>query len=89
VYEPSFTLNMGWRHKFNDRLTATVTGQDLLAGNDLRHKTNSPILLEELLIRPAVRQVFFRLDYRFGGANAKAVRDPGFEYENAPPPGPG
>jgi outer membrane receptor protein involved in Fe transport len=89
VYEPSFTLNMGWRHKFNDRLTATVTGQDLLASNDLRHKTNSPILREELLIRPAVRQVFFRLDYRFGGGNAKAARDPGFEYENAPPPGPG
>ena len=89
VYEPSFTLNMGWRHKFNDRLTGTVTGQDLLASNDMRHKTNSAVLREDFLLRPAVRQVFLRLDYRFGGAGKTKARDPGFEYENAPPPGPG
>ena len=89
VFEPSFTLNMGWRHKFNDRLTATVTGQDLLASNDFRHKTNSPVLLEDLIVRPAFRQVFLRLDYRFGGGAAKA-KEPGFEYENSgPAPGPG
>ncbi len=89
VFEPSFTLNMGWRHKFNDRLTATVTGQDLLASNDFRHKTDAPILREALIVRPVFRQVFFRLDYRFGGGAAKA-RDPGFEYENGgPAPGPG
>ncbi|HZZ31038.1 MAG TPA: TonB-dependent receptor [Phenylobacterium sp.] len=90
VFEPSFTLNMGWRHKINDRLTATVTGQDLLASNEFRHKTNSPILMENLIVRPAFRQVFFRLDYRFGGGAAKAAKEPGFEYENgAPAPGPG
>jgi outer membrane receptor protein involved in Fe transport len=89
VYEPSFTLNMGWRHKFNDRLTATVTGQDLLASNDFRRKVNSPLLREALIVRPVFRQVFFRLDYRFGGGKAKA-KDPGFEYENGgPAPGPG
>jgi outer membrane receptor protein involved in Fe transport len=90
VFEPSFTLNMGWRHKINDRLTATVTGQDLLASNDFRHKTNSPILREDLIVRPVFRQVFFRLDYRFGGGGAKAAKEPGFEYENTgPAPGPG
>ena len=41
-FMPDFTLNMGWRHKINDRLTATVTAQDLLASNDFRRKTNSP-----------------------------------------------
>jgi len=88
-FEPSFTLNMGWRHKISDRLTATMTGQDLLASNDFRHKVDSAILREAFIVRPVVRQVFFRLDYRFGGGAAKA-RDPGFEYDNgAPPPGPG
>ena len=89
-YEASFTLNMGWRHKFSDRLTATVTGQDLLASNDFRQKINTPILREEVFVRPAFRQVFFRLDYRFGGGAAKAAKEPGFEYENGGPgPGPG
>ena len=85
-FEPNFTLNMGWRHKFNDRLTATVTGQDLTASNDFRHKTNTLILREEFIVRPVLRQVFFRLDYRFGGGAAKAVKEPGFEYENGGPP---
>jgi hypothetical protein len=35
------------------------------------------------------RAIFFRLDYRFGGSSAKAAKEPGFEYENAPAPGPG
>jgi hypothetical protein len=89
-YMPDFTLNMGWRHKISDRLTATVTAQDLLASNDFRRKVNSPLLLEDLIVRPVNRQVFFRLDYRFGGAGKAKARDPAFEYENGgPAPGPG
>ncbi|THD60463.1 TonB-dependent receptor [Phenylobacterium sp.] len=89
-YEPSFTLNMGWRHKINDRLTATLTGQDLLASNDFRQKINTVVLTQDLIVRPVFRAVFFRLDYRFGGGSAKAAKEPGFEYENGgAAPGPG
>ncbi|HLZ76852.1 TonB-dependent receptor domain-containing protein [Phenylobacterium sp.] len=78
---PIFTLNMGWRHVINERLTATVTGQDLLASNRFHRELNTPTLVEDLVSRPMARSVIFRLDYRFGGGGSKA-KEPGFEYEN-------
>jgi outer membrane receptor for ferrienterochelin and colicin len=78
-----FSLNMGWRHKVNDRVTATLTAQDVLAGARFQRQLDTPTLMDRLDVRPVARAVFFRLDYRFGGGNAKA-RDPGFEYENPP-----
>jgi outer membrane receptor protein involved in Fe transport len=78
---PIFTLNLGWRHVINERLTATVTGQDLLGTNRFHRVLNTPTLSEDLTSRPVARSVIFRLDYRFGGGKAKA-KDPGFEYEN-------
>ena len=84
--KPIFTLNAGWRHTFNDRLTATVTGQDLLASNRFDRELNTPTLIEHLVSRPVARAVFFRLDYRFGGAGSKA-KEPSFEYENGGGPG--
>ncbi|HEX3367114.1 TonB-dependent receptor plug domain-containing protein [Phenylobacterium sp.] len=88
--EPAFTLNMGWRHTINPRLTATVTAQDLLAGSRFQLHADTPILFQRLDVRPVNRAVFFRLDYRFGGGAAKAAKEPGFEYENGgPAPGPG
>lgn len=79
---PYYTINLGWRHKVNDRITATVTAQDVLATNRFRRSLDTPTFVERLDIRPAVRQVFFRLDYRFGGGG-KAAKDPGFEYESS------
>lgn len=90
VLEPYYSVNLGWRHKVNDRVTATVTVQDLLATYRFERRLDTPALTEHLDIRPAYRSVFFRLDYRFGGKSAKAAKEPGFEYENgAPPAGPG
>ncbi|MGZ6018526.1 MAG: TonB-dependent receptor domain-containing protein [Phenylobacterium sp.] len=81
VLRPIFTLNLGWRHTLNERLTATVTGQDLLASNRFHRDLDTPDLVEHLISRPVARSVVFRLDYRFGGGKAKA-RDPGFEYDS-------
>ena len=39
--QPIFTLNMGWRHVINERLTATLTGQDLLASNRFHRELNT------------------------------------------------
>jgi outer membrane receptor protein involved in Fe transport len=89
VLEPTYTINLGWRHKVNDRISATVTVQDLLAGSKFERRLNTPTLFEHLDVRPVSRAVFFRLDYRFGGAGGKAAKEPGFEYETAPAPGPG
>ena len=90
VIEPNYTVNLGWRHKVNDRVTATVTAQDLLATSRFQRRLDTPTLFERLDILPVSRSVFFRLDYRFGGAGGKAAKDPSFEYENGgAAPGPG
>ncbi|HZZ33934.1 MAG TPA: outer membrane beta-barrel family protein, partial [Phenylobacterium sp.] len=85
VLEPTYTINLGWRHKVNDRVTATVTVQDLLAGSKFERRLDTPTLFEHFESVPVARAVFFRLDYRFGGGAAKAAKEPGFEYENGGP----
>jgi outer membrane cobalamin receptor len=87
TFEPNFNLNFGWRRKVNDRVTATMTAQDLLGTNHFQRRLDTAALVERFDVRPVSRSVFFRLDYRFGGGNAKAVKDPGFEYENGAAPG--
>lgn len=90
LIEQVFTLNMGWRHKFTDRLSATLTGQDLGKTNRFRRVLETPILSEDFVSRPVVRSVVLRLDYRFGGGASKPSRDPGFDYDTGGAgPGPG
>lgn len=86
VNAPTYTLNLGWRHKVNDRVTATLTLQDLLASSRFERRLETPTLTERLKVEPVARAIFFRLDYRFGGGSAKAAKDPAFEYEAPTPP---
>ena len=83
-FEPAFVLNFGWRHKVSNRVTATVTAQDLLKGAHFQRHLETATLVERFDVEPVSRAVFFRLDYRFGGSGAKAKPDPGFEYEATP-----
>jgi outer membrane receptor for ferrienterochelin and colicin len=80
LLRPIFTLNMGWRHVINERLTATVTGQDLLASNRFHRDLDTTTLVEHVISRPVARAVFFRLDYRFGGGKPAKAQD--FDYES-------
>jgi outer membrane receptor protein involved in Fe transport len=86
--EPVRIVNLGWRHKFDDRVTATVTVQDLLASNRFHRKFDTPVLREPFLGEPVSRAIFVRLDYRFGGRGGKPTREPGFEFENGAGPAP-
>ncbi len=84
----NYAVNLGWRHKLNDRLTATIAAQDLLATNKFQRRLDTPTFVERFDGLNVTRAVFFRLDYRFGGAGGKAPKEPSFEYENGgPPPG--
>jgi len=87
VLEPVFTLNLGWRHKLNDRITATLTAQDVAGTNRFHRRLDTPALVDRFDFEPVARSITLRLDYRFGGGAAKAAKDPGFEYENAGGPG--
>ena len=70
----------------NDRVTATLTAQDILNTNRFHRELETPTLVEHLHSYSASRAVLLRLDYRFGGGAAKP-KDPGFEYENGGGPG--
>jgi len=88
-FEPSWTLNFGWRHKLTDRLSATLTGQDLLATNRFARNFDTPILIDRFEIKPVTRAVVLRFDYRFGGGRARP-QQPDFQYDGggaAGPPG--
>jgi outer membrane receptor protein involved in Fe transport len=87
TFEPFWTLNLGWRHKVNDRITVTLTVQDLLETNRFVRLLDTPILHDHFVVEPVSRAYFLRLDYRFGGGK-KPAKDPNFEYENGGPPQP-
>ena len=84
--EPNSTLNLGWRRRFGDRLTLTATAQDILASNHFERRVMTSILHEHFEVHPVSRALIIRLDYRFGRSGGKGAREPGFEYENGPPP---
>lgn len=82
VTEPTWSLNLGWRHKVNDKVTATLSVQDLLDTNRFRRTFDTPSLRDRAYAAPVTRAISLRLDYRFGG-KGRPLREPGFEYEGA------
>jgi outer membrane receptor protein involved in Fe transport len=81
-----YTLNLGWRHKFDDRIAMVITAQDLLASDRFGYTLkDSQTLRDTFRLRPVSRALLVRLDYRFG-AGGKPSREPGFEYESNPAP---
>jgi outer membrane receptor protein involved in Fe transport len=82
IVRPITTLNLGWRHKLTDRVTATLSAQDLLNTNSFRRTFDTPTLRDRYDYWPVSRAITLRLDYRFGG-KGKPAREPGFEYESA------
>jgi len=80
VFEPNWSLNLGWRHKLSDRLSATVTAQDVLATAHFARNLDTPTLVERFKVAPRVQAIVVRLDYRFGGGPAKGPKEPAFDY---------
>ncbi|WP_332770532.1 outer membrane beta-barrel family protein [Phenylobacterium sp.] len=76
--EPTWTVNFGWRHKFNDRVTAVLSVQDLFATSRARRIFETPTLRGSVTNEAVTRAVLLRLDYRFGGPGPR--RETGFEY---------
>ena len=86
-FEPVWTLNFGWRHKVSDRVSLTLTGQDLLATNRFTRNLDTPILHDHFVVEPVSRSVLLRLDYRFGGGSSRAPQ-PDFQYDTGGGAGP-
>ncbi len=81
VLQPSYTVNLGWRHRLTDAVTATVSAQDVLKGSRGDRLFVTPTLRDDARFRPVSRAISLRLDYRFGGKGKTPARDPAFEYD--------
>ncbi|WP_293451283.1 TonB-dependent receptor [Phenylobacterium sp.] len=75
--EPIGFVNLGYRHKFNDRISGVVTVQDAFASFRFRSVIDTPLLRQTVRGDPQNRAVFVGLSYTFGGGRP---RDPGFDY---------
>ena len=85
--DPNFLAFLGYRHKFNDSLSAVVTVQDLFGSLRFRGVVDTPTLRDINSSKPAVQAAFIGLNWTFGAAN-KRPKDPGFDFGagGGPPP---
>jgi hypothetical protein len=75
--EPRGRLNLGYRHKFDNHLSALVTAQDVLGTFHQRNVIDTATLDEDSRFHQATRTVFFSLIYAFG---YETRRDQDFDY---------
>lgn len=72
-------LNVGYRHKLNDRLSLMVTGQDVLSTFKDVLVLETPALRSRAVRRGNVRGVFVGFNWTFGGQGQKP-REPAFDF---------
>jgi outer membrane receptor protein involved in Fe transport len=77
--EPWAVLNLGWRHKINDRTGLNVVVSDALSSARYVRRLETNAVHETYRLRPPSGAVAVRIDYRFGGAGS--ARNPEFNYD--------
>ena len=80
--DPSGGVNLGYRHKFNDRLSGVITAQDALDTVRFGYAINTPAFRDRVHGKPLNRSLFVGLSYTFGGGRP---REPGFDYGGGAP----
>jgi outer membrane receptor protein involved in Fe transport len=79
--KPQVGVNLGYRRKFNDRLSGVVTVQDVLATAGFASVIETPLYRERNRADAKNRAIFLGFTYAFGGRQ----RDPGFDFGGGPP----
>ncbi|PZR36937.1 TonB-dependent receptor domain-containing protein [Caulobacter segnis] len=85
--EPTGMLNLGYRHKFNDRLSGVITVQDSLKTFGDKLVIQTAALKERRAMDLDLRAVFIGITYGFGGqgpANPRRAREPAFDFQTSP-----
>ncbi len=85
--EPTGMLLLGYRHKFNDRLSGVVTVQDALKTFGDKLVIQTAALKERRAMDLDLRAVFIGITYGFGGqgaANPRRPREPAFDFQTTP-----
>ncbi|HEY2753714.1 MAG TPA: TonB-dependent receptor [Phenylobacterium sp.] len=80
--EPQFISFVGYRHKFDERLSAVVTAQDLFNTLRFRQVVETPTLRYQQQFEPAVQAAYVGLTWSFGAA---AKRPQAFDFGGASP----
>ncbi|MDZ4373645.1 MAG: outer membrane beta-barrel family protein [Phenylobacterium sp.] len=75
--EPTGMLNLGYRRKVSDTLSAVLTVQDVLGTFRDRRVIETADIREVQRFKPRQRGVFVGFTYTFGGGRP---RDPGFDF---------
>ncbi len=85
--EPTGMLLLGYRHKFNDRLSGVVTVQDALKTFGDKTVIDTPALKNRRDMDLDLRAVFIGFTYGFGGQgvpNPRRAREPAFDFQTTP-----
>jgi outer membrane receptor protein involved in Fe transport len=83
--EPIYALNLGYRRKIDDKLSAVVTVQDLFRSQRGHEIFETPVLRQRADRSFDSRVVFVGLTYAFGAAT-KRPKEPAFDFGGGPPP---
>jgi outer membrane receptor protein involved in Fe transport len=75
--EPQGMVNLGYRHKFDNKLSGVVTVQDIFALSKFDSLIDTPAFRERTIGAPKNRAVFVGVSYAFGGGKP---RDQGFDF---------
>jgi len=84
--QPSGMLNIGYRHKFNDRVSGLITLQDVLDTFTLDEVVDTPILHRRIRQTIDTRGVQIGFVWTLGGGGK--ARDPGFDFGGGGSPTP-
>jgi outer membrane receptor protein involved in Fe transport len=77
---PTGMLNLGYRHKFSDRVSGVMTVQDALGTYRDARLIDTPALVERRNAGIHLRGVFIGLTYSFGGNGRGAPAAPAFDF---------
>lgn len=80
--EPNTIVNLGYRHKINNRLTLMATAQDLFDTARFRTVVDTPTLKQTVERKPNFRSVFVGFTYSFGAATRRREGE-NFEFEGS------
>ena len=73
--DPQVGVSLGYRHKFDDKLSAVITAQDVFDTVRLHAVVTTPAYREVNRIVPRNRGVFVGFSYAFGGAKPRDTFD--------------
>lgn len=78
----SYVVNLGYRHKFSDRFSLVLTGQNMLDSAQQQIVIDTPLIRDRITNRGAGRIVLIGITYNVGGQSRRR-QEPGFDFDQS------